>query len=528
MEKIDKLFDGRHRKYFAILFWLGLISSLIPIFLTAGADRAAADDWGYGILTHLAFKESHSLWKVFLAACQHTKNIFYTWQGTWFSVFLFTLQPEVFSHDAYWIVPYIMVILLIASISFVLYPFLVRIIHMPVRDYLLTDAVLLLVLMQFVPYKQDALFWYTGAVHYTVALAISLFSVGCALHYVQTFHTKYLVMASVLMTLLGGMSYLAAFLALLLYILIMIFFYRKSKPSSAAGFIKPKTAWLVFPVILELAGLLVSALAPGNAVRGGEGYEISIGRMFLAVFESFRQGFLGIFQYIKEYPVALAGMLIAAVILWDIMQEAVSREKLHFPLPGIVLFYFFGTYCAMYWPEIFVGDSTSVSQGVPNTIYWVFMLMLLSCMVYGFGWLAEKRGRRREEKPGRTCFLYLAGMAAALLIAAMNYRNIKQSTFYICYRYVSSGQAQDYKERMDEVTEILLSTPEKDVILPGIFEEEGPLMNMPITTDPDEWMNVKISAFFEKDSVIAVPRDIYEGGVTEEELEMLREREMGE
>lgn len=509
--------NAKYRKYLTVLIWIGMVLSLVPIFLAAAADRATGDDVAYGMLTHWAWVETHSLWKVFLAACTHVKDIYFRWQGTWFSVFLFTLQPEAFSHKAYWIVPYIMTFLLIAGLSYALYQFLVRTMRMPVRDYLLLDAVLLLMLIQFVPYKQDALFWYTGAVHYTVAFALSLFAVGCALGYARTYHKRYLAAASAWMALLGGMNYLAAFLALLLVLLIIFSFYKKEK----------KILWLIIPVVLEMTGLLISALAPGNAVRGGEGYEIGIGRMLWAILESFRRGCLGIFQFIREYPVVMAGLIVTAVILWEILRELVEKEKLHFPLPGIVIFYFFGTYCAMYWPEVFVGNATDVSQGVPNTVYWAFVLMLFCSMFYGFGWLAEKWSGHREETRHRRYGLYLAGMAAALLIVAVNYRNIKESAFYMCYHYVRTGQAQDYKERMDEVTEILLNTPEKDVILPGIFEEEGPLMNMPITTDPDAWMNRKISDFYGKDSVIAVPREIYEGGVTEEELEELRRRERG-
>ena len=44
MKKMKTLFDGRHRKYLTILAWLCLMLSLIPVFCTAGADRAAADD----------------------------------------------------------------------------------------------------------------------------------------------------------------------------------------------------------------------------------------------------------------------------------------------------------------------------------------------------------------------------------------------------------------------------------------------------------------------------------------------------
>ena len=506
MEENKKIYHIKYRKYMAVLALVILAVSLIPVFAVAGADRAAGDDWAFGKLTHWAWIETHSCWNVFLAACEHVKNIYFSWQGTWFSVFLFTFQPEVFSHNAYWIVPYIMVFLLVTSLSFVLYQLLVRTMHMSVWDYLLMDAILLSVCIHFVPNKSPAIFWYNGAVHYTVALALALFSIGYALRYGQTLRKRNLAGCSIAMALLGGMNYLAAFFALLLVILIIISFYKKTK----------KIVWLTLPAALEMIGLLISALAPGNAVRGGEGYAVTIGGMLWAIGESFRQGCLGIVQYVKEYPIVMAAMLVTAIILWDILQELVEKEKLHFPLPGVMIFYFFGTYCAVYWPAAFVGDLSDVSDGVPNTYYWAFVLMLFCSMVYGLGWLAEKREMRyREGKQNRAYILYLAGLAVALLIVAVNYRNVKESTFYMSYHLIKTGQAQDYKERMAEVTELLLDEQEKDVTLPGIFEDETPLMNMPITTDENEWTNRIVSAFFRKDSVIALPREIYEKGRTE-------------
>ena len=98
----------------------------------------------------------------------------------------------------------------------------------------------------------------------------------------------------------------------------------------------------------------------------------------------------------------------------------------------------------------------------------------------------------------------------ALLIVAVNYRNVKESTFYMCYHMIKTGQAQDYKERMAVVTELLLDEQEKNVIVPGIYEDETPLMNMPITPDENDWTNRAVSAFFGKDSVISLPREIYE------------------
>ena len=80
----------------------------------------------------------------------------------------------------YWIVPYIMLGLLIGSVSSFLYQVTVRFLHMAVRDFLLIDMIVLFLLIQFAPSKKSSVFWYNGTAHYTVPFAISLFALVCA------------------------------------------------------------------------------------------------------------------------------------------------------------------------------------------------------------------------------------------------------------------------------------------------------------------------------------------------------------
>ena len=132
------------------------ILSLFPVIALAGVDRASGDDWSFGLLTHLAWVDTHSVLRVLQAAFASVKKYYFSWQGTWFYVFLFSLQPEVFSHDAYWMVPVLMTGLLTGSVSDFLYCLLVRLLHISRRDFLLLDAAILLVLIQFVPYQTSA------------------------------------------------------------------------------------------------------------------------------------------------------------------------------------------------------------------------------------------------------------------------------------------------------------------------------------------------------------------------------------
>ena len=120
-------------------------------------------------------------------------------------------------------------------------------------------------MMQFVYSSKSAFFWFNGVVHYIVPLALALFSMSCFVRFIQTKKNKYVVIAAILMTMLGGMSYLSAFMAPLFLFLVWIMSYKKGR-----------YVWrLTIPFGLEAVGLIISAVAPGNANRGGSGYSVS-------------------------------------------------------------------------------------------------------------------------------------------------------------------------------------------------------------------------------------------------------------
>ncbi len=96
---------------------------------------------------------------------------------------------------------------------------------------------------------------------------------------------------------------------------------------------------------------------------------------------------------------------------------------------------------------------------------------------------------------------------AALFILVMGRSNIKDSTDYYCIEYIMTGQAKDYKEQMEQFTQLLTDDTVKDVVLPSINDWQGPLMHMPVTDNPEAWTNQKVKEFFGKQSVVAVPRE---------------------
>lgn len=76
------------------------------------------------------------------------------------------------------------------------------------------------------------------------------------------------------------------------------------------------------------------------------------------------------------------------------------------------------------------------------------------------------------------------------------------SAFKKCYDYVASGQADDFKAQIESQMEILLDNSIKEAYLCPVNDEQGPLMHMPVTTDPDAFTNWAVAEFYGKDKVI--------------------------
>lgn len=89
----------------ACVFFLLL---LLPVFYLSFFNRATGDDYGYGTYTRAAFQATHSLIPLLAAVGKTVKQYYLSWQGTWFSVAVFSLQPEVFHDRAYVVVVFLM------------------------------------------------------------------------------------------------------------------------------------------------------------------------------------------------------------------------------------------------------------------------------------------------------------------------------------------------------------------------------------------------------------------------------------
>lgn len=484
---------------------LGFIVIMLPILYLSFVNRATGDDYGYGKLTKMAWDGSHSLLQVFAASGQEVRDVYYRWQGTWFSVFLFTLQPEVFSEKAYVITAFLMAALLLGSMAYFFHYIFCRALQLPVGSWLLVTLLFYLNSLLFVPSSRSAIYWYNGTVHYTVPFVMCLMVSVWLLCYVREFRIRHFVGILVFMALLGGSNYQAALFVLIMAVYVGGWSYFRFRDK--------RTLYLLLPMALEMVGLMVSMKAPGNKVRGGADFGFSSAKAVETIGSSFVNGILDAKSYILEKPMVFVVFLLIFLFLtrgWcagDVSCRTKGKER---KFGWLFLPAAFCLYSAMQAPAVYAG--VEVSGGVYNMNYWVFLLFLLAVFTAlsqkTASLMRNRTGKKRESFCHRR--LVLPGIAVCVFLSFMFRGNIKDSLWYVSVDYIRTGQAMDYKEQMDLQTRLLMDDSIQDVELPSINDVQGPLMHMPVTDNPKAFTNTVVKEFYGKNSVVAIDRKEWE------------------
>ena len=488
-----------------ISYFIFIILMLPVIYLTF-VNRATGDDYGYAIYTRAAWLGTHSIPELLKASWQTIKQSYYSFQGTWFSLFLFTLQPEVFSDKAYVTVAFIMLFVWIGSTFYLFRTILTENMAADKWSYMLITVWFLIISIEFIPSTRSAIFWYNGGVHYMVPFAMCQLVAAWLFKYVKEYKETTFAGILICMTLLGGSNYQASLFTLIIafYMIAAVWFLHKDK----------RVFTLLVPIVTQLTGLIVSMKSPGNRVRAGADFGFSAGRAFETIGLSFVGGIKDIGLYMKEKPLAMAGLLLLFVIFLTMF--CAERRKggdgcreykgYVFRHPVLLSVMLYCLYSAMQAPAIYAG--VDVSGGVPNTNYQVFLLTASGILMIIAQKLSVRLKLLWKENTDKNImkFIWLPALLICLITLVIGRSSIKTSTSFVSAEYIASGQAADYKEQMDLQTGLLEDESTQAVVVPFINDVQGPLMHMPVTDDPDAFTNYATGEFYGKNSVTAMDR----------------------
>ena len=541
------------------------VLTLIPIILIAPFGHATGDDLGYGAHVMQALRDGTGIAGALSNIAGEIVSKWYTWQGTWASIFLFCIEPSVFGERLYTIVPLLAVAIFCIGTGYFLYHFLTRVMRISRSAFVTIFSLLSILAIQYMPYMRGGIFWYTSVAHYLIPYCAAMVSAVFADRFLQSGQNKYLAGMCLLMAYLGGASYPAIVLSLELTLLLILY-------AAADGRMSRRCLLILLPLALMLAGFAVSAAAPGNKVRGGEGFgSRGAAGIVMVIVNSIKVcAVRGAGYFLRARPLILllpitlgfaaegydacgeaspaviassAGSIPAAGAVPDQLTPGVCGVKglprlrafLRHPVTVAVLCFLIAA--GVYAPEVY--SAVDVSGGVPDTEYFVTLVMLVVALSY-VGCALRRRADRAAHRAGSSARQQVAyagfatrqheayaGFAtrqhvlnmlmffgALVLCAIFGKHLIGGSVDYTCYTFWKSGQLSDYTRQMEEKLSILQNDDTGDVLVPEMNNEQGPFMCMAEIGDPHNFNNVSSAAFYGKRSVTAVPRqELVERGV---------------
>lgn len=259
-------------KKIAVLMVVIFLSTIVPMLVVAQYSHASADDFGWDAgMRRRVWNETHSLWAFLVTSFQNTVARYNDWQGTFTTTFVQSFQPEIFNVNAYFIVPYVMLLFFCGGTGIFLYYMFVKIMKFRKSVFVIITMLYFLIAIQYVPSTGEAFYWYNGAVAYTMAYSVMLFCIYFVLRYLFEGKKVHLVMAAFSAFFVGGGNYLT--IVLLPLLLLLILFLRVCMEDNKAV---RRTKFVLLPLGVFMVTAVVNIKAPGTLVRGGSAFFVLI------------------------------------------------------------------------------------------------------------------------------------------------------------------------------------------------------------------------------------------------------------
>ena len=345
-----------------------LIASLLPVIYLGRYNHPTGDDYYYGVETKAVWEQTRNLAATVAEATRGVAYQYENWQGTYSAMLLMYLPPNIFGEWAYRSVTGTLLLMFMGSVFYLMKPITCTLLKGSKNFWVIASSLVTLLCVQTVPSQGETFFWYNGSMYYTGYYSVTLFFFGVILRYLMTPRYWQIPFMILLAAFLAGGNYVSLLPALLMLAgLTMLLALRRSKCVAGVG----------CTFLIMCAGLLVSAMAPGNAVRQSGMWKLPTWK---AILKSLLQG--------GRYLTAWTGiwLILALFILTPFLWQAVSQATLRFRYPLLVIGFCYGIFCSMSCPTFYTMNSTGPARAVA-IVYYGYILTFFVCYGYLLGYL---------------------------------------------------------------------------------------------------------------------------------------------
>ena len=324
--------------------------------------------------------------------------------------------------------------------------------------------------------------WFNGSVYYTFFFGLSLAALALALRTAQAGGWGRILGLCLLAAFLGGGNLVTGLSLAIMSVsgVALLLLFGK----------KQQALRLLVPALVMLGCFIVNIAAPGNAIRA-----LSVDHepnAVQAILLSFREAIVLGVRWTRLPVIA------AMALLGYLFYQAVPASSFRFRFPGLVSLYSYCLYSAMFCPTMYAMGSRGDWRLV-DIIFYAYLLLLGLNVLYWVGWLRQRREGAAAAQP--KLLPVLGCLALCLVCLAVSAKIHGGISLASAYTALSSGQAATYA-REDQARLKILHDPEIRIAeLPAYSDPPYLLFFDDIGPDPEDWRNVGVQTFYEKDRV---------------------------
>ena len=475
------------KRFFPVLIWALL---LLPFFLGAQAAHPATDDFTFAAYTHPTWMQTHSLPHVLKDALSYAVRTWRDWQGTFTGIVIMTLNPAVFSIDHYGVHAVILLAAHIAAWLVGLTHFLGR--RLGLKKEICRGMALALsaLSLMFLPDIVEGIYWFNGAWFYTGAQAVSLLTLVLCDRLSESFgsRTKAVLQGAVcagLLFALGMDNYITAMMtAAAIFMMALQRLWAKDRQAAI------RMALMLVPVGV---GLLISVVAPGNAVRMERdgAHQSGMGWLLMSIVWTMRDAVFYIIRFSLKTPL-LALLAVLTPALCGAVQPSSQRAKRCPPVwAGVLGFYLI--LCAMIIPHMY--SSGYAGSGRVVNMYHLYVLGALP-LVWVMTLTRISPAKREKIHSAKKPFFLLGAALLALCLAQGQLGNYVK----LVRDQLDGTQAAYTAQFQNEYALCSAAGSEDDVILPA-WTVQTVTGKPTAVEDPAMWTNESMAQFFGVKSV---------------------------
>ena len=478
-------------KIFAVLVCLALLLLLLPMLKAAQYDVPAADDYSNGLPTYRAWVQTGSIGPVLKAAWNRVYDLYFSWQGTFSAIFLFTLNPMIFGEQYYQIGPWLILTMLLAGNFVLVFTVFGRLFNAPKAECCIIAAVWSILCTQFLPRASQGIYWYTGAVYYTLFFSLSALAFAVLLRFLMRKEgergTGRLTAASLLFLIVGGGNLVTGLTTAVVLVSMEAFLLWRKRPDW-----KP----MLIPVLCYMVSFGLNVAAPGNSAR--QTYFAQPG-LFEAVWLSFREAGLSLGKWFTLPVWALIFILVP--VLWRIT----VHTKIRFEYPALVTLYSVCLTGVMFYPPIYAMTEHNLDQlgRITNIIFFGMLFLAVFNLFYWIGWLVQKKSLTERCFPAAEKGRYSAVLLLLLLIIfGFGMTQIKwyDTTSISAFRSYRSTEMGNYWHTYKQRLEILKDPSVEDAVLKRFPYRPYVIFYMELSEYPEP--NIPVAAWYGKNTVV--------------------------